>query len=201
MLKKKITEQHLIDHFRKRHPEISGNPLFHSFLLDHKHRTLLTDALQHPTDKNKAALDQAFRDYYTGVRILNYLSQTLYWEAVNYDKKRRERSSTFPLVLDHPAKDEDTVVIENIESGDRVEEEVIESSHLALHERIENPNLKKGIQKLTRRQQEVLQFIYGEEKTLTETALKLGISQQAVSKIHRAAIKNLKCNFSEKEEK
>ncbi|WP_183163872.1 sigma-70 family RNA polymerase sigma factor [Alteribacter keqinensis] len=193
MLKKKNTEKHLINRFRERHPAISDNPLFNSFLNDHTHRSLLTDVLKHPTDNNKAAaLDRAFRDYFTGVRMINYLSQTLYWEAVSYDKKRRETSITFPLILDQPIKEEDSAVVETIEADERVEDEVIEGEHLALHERIENPKLQKGLQKLTHRQQEVLQLIYGEEKTMTEAAHELGVSQQAVSKIHRSAIKKLK---------
>ena len=52
--------------------------------------------------------------------------------------------------------------------------------------------LLSGIKELSKRQQEVVQAIYYEDKTQAETARRLGISVQRVSAILKSAIKKLR---------
>lgn len=186
-----LEEQPDIYKFSKKHSNSLNNPLIQSFLKDVGHFTLLVKSLYNPTRENKESLDQAFQEYYTGVKVINYLSKTLYWEAINFDKQMRAKNLRFPLVLDGTSNEE--VSLPLIEMKEKsVENLVIENQSLPLIDRLENPKLSRNFVKLTDRQKEVLQHIYGSAKSITETASELNITQQGVSKIHKSAIKRLR---------
>ncbi|QAS54847.1 sigma-70 family RNA polymerase sigma factor [Halobacillus litoralis] len=192
-----IEDQRLLLQFIKGHQELLENPLVISFLEKRENLTLLVQHLRSPSKQNKQALDEAFREYYTGVKILNYLSKTLYWEAVNFDKKKRKENIRFPLVVDGAASEEDSGYEESLVSEEEsVENQIIESSRSFLIDRIGDIRLKTAFSSLTQRQKQLLEGVYGDNLTITETADKLGITQQGASKIHKLAIERLKKGMS-----
>ncbi|MCT1579060.1 sigma-70 family RNA polymerase sigma factor [Oceanobacillus kimchii] len=135
-------------------------------------------------------LDKSFQEYYTKVKMVNYLSKTIYWKSVDYDKKIKfSKDRALPLIDENGNEHSQLFEQQPIDS---VENQVIESYNLPLAEKIENQILKEAFENLTDRQKEVIQNVYGYEKNINETAYEMCISQQAVSKIHKNAIANLR---------
>ncbi|GAA0439501.1 MULTISPECIES: sigma-70 family RNA polymerase sigma factor [Virgibacillus] len=180
-----------LDEFKAIYSNSLQNPLIQSFLDNNDHLSILNQYISNPTQENKDSLDRAFQEFYTKVKMINYFSKTLYWEAINFDKKIRSSKSRFMPILDGTTS-EDNIIPKHRSNEKNVEEQVIESYDLPLVERIENPSLRKGIEKLTNRQKEVLQHIYGYKNSTNETASELKITQQGVSKIHKSAIARLR---------
>ncbi|SDC60647.1 RNA polymerase sigma factor, sigma-70 family [Pelagirhabdus alkalitolerans] len=187
------SEKQSLEKFSEENPKFYRSKLVRSFLKQYEHQAMFIDALCYPSEENRQKLDEAFRDFYTGVKIVSYLSKTIYWESVNFDKKQRYRNKISPLVLNDSSNLNEVNVLEKIKSTDKsIEEKIIEEKTLAIEEKIEDPKLKIAFLSLTMRQKEVLQSIYGNGENITDTAYQLDISQQAVSKIHKSALKRLK---------
>lgn len=165
--------------------EALHEPLINNFLSENENLLILNQFLLNPTQNNKALLDRAFQEFYIKAKIVNYLSKTIYWKSVEYDKKMRHAASMSIPLLDEVKEDKPGY---QFQSSDNVEKQVIESDNLPLAEKIENPLLRKAFEKLTDRQKEVLQHVYGYGQNMNETAMKMKVSQQAVSKIHKSAI-------------
>ena len=63
------------------------NPIIKSFLEIPEHIVLLKEVRNQPTPELKKKLDDTFREFYFNIRFTTYLSQTIYFNAINYDKK------------------------------------------------------------------------------------------------------------------
>ncbi|WP_160890324.1 sigma-70 family RNA polymerase sigma factor [Halobacillus litoralis] len=186
-------EKLLFLQFQKDHEKLIKNPLVKKFLEQEEHFNLLIQNLKDPSDENRNMLDSSFREYYTGVKVINYLSKTIHWGAVNFDKKQRREKNRFPLVMDGTVDDDESSLVEGIPSSEPlVDIQVIENVHNSLENKIENERLKIAFSKLTERQKKVLEFVYGNNLTLTKTAHELGITQQGASKIQKKALERLR---------
>ncbi|WP_419892800.1 sigma-70 family RNA polymerase sigma factor [Oceanobacillus kimchii] len=167
-----------------------NNTLVKSFLKEGENSKIFNQFMQNPTKDNQILLDKSFQEYYTKVKMVNYLSKTIYWKSVDYDKKIKfSKDRALPLIYENGNEHSQLFEQQPIDS---VENQVIESYNLPLAEKIENQILKEAFENLTDRQKEVIQNVYGYEKNINETAYEMCISQQAVSKIHKNAIANLR---------
>ena len=102
------------------------------------------------------------------------MANLIYYNSINYDKKRRMKDNRFPLTLDN--------------------DENIESSLLAVYDSTSvSPNLKDHItdlslfnayESLPAQQKQILSFAYVQKLNDKEIARILGVSQQNISK-HR----------------
>ncbi|WP_424475414.1 sigma-70 family RNA polymerase sigma factor [Oceanobacillus kimchii] len=167
-----------------------NNTLVKSFFKEGENTKIFNQFMQNPTKDNQILLDKSFQEYYTKVKMVNYLSKTIYWKSVDYDKKIKfSKDRALPLIDENGNEHSQLFEQQPIDS---VENQVIESYNLPLAEKIENQILKEAFENLTDRQKEVIQNVYGYEKNINETAYEMCISQQAVSKIHKNAIANLR---------
>src|SRR5699024_11860207 len=57
-----------------------------------------------PTNENLKKVDEAFKEFYGKVRILTYLSNMIYYNAINYDRKIKKDKDREMLILDKPLK-------------------------------------------------------------------------------------------------
>lgn len=210
MLKKMEQSCSSFQLFKEANTDFLKDPVIDSFLQDPWHYQLFIRSLCDSSQKIEKKLNEAFQKFYTKIKIVHYLSKTLYWEAVNYDKRERKQKNLFPLLVnDESARYEN---MNNVEKPFEINQKetivrdlFIESFSKTLEEKIENPLLYEAYHQLTDRQQEILNFIYNKKLTFIETAQYLNISQQGVSRIHQQALKNLKKYMSgkkkEKEQK
>ncbi|QBP40554.1 sigma-70 family RNA polymerase sigma factor [Paenisporosarcina antarctica] len=169
------------------------NPIIKSFLNIAENMDLLKEVINNPTSILTKKLDDTFREFYFRIRFTSYLSQAIYFNAINYDKKVKLFSDRNKSILDIPIKDKKgRTVIEffcSMEWKD-YQEDCIYSSNIKDH--LTNDSLYKGIEQLTENQRQLLSLAYIFDLTDSEIATYFNVSQQAVSKSHKKILKKLR---------
>ncbi len=169
------------------------NPIIKSFLNIAENMDLLKEVINNPTSILTKKLDDTFREFYFRIRFTSYLSQAIYFNAINYDKKVKLFSDRNKSILDIPVKDKKgRTVIElfcSMEWKD-CQEDCIYSSNIKDH--LTNDSLYKGIEQLTENQRQLLSLAYIFDLTDSEIATYFNVSQQAVSKSHKKILKKLR---------
>lgn len=169
------------------------NPIIKSFLEIPEHLALLKEVRNHPTIELKRKLDDTFREFYFTIRFTTYLSQTIYFNAINYDKKVKLISDRYQLILDRPIKDDvDLTLIDFLSTSICIERPEICMNSSSIGDHLANYEIFIALQSLTENQRKILSlaYIYGlNDSEIADTFEK---SQQAVSKSHKKALRKLR---------
>lgn len=187
--------------FIKDNEVIFRNNLLQSFLETKEHWRLLDQSIRNPTFETKTALDKAFREHLSEIRLISQLSNNLRRYAIRYDQKVNKNRNRQLLILDQPVTEEEGTSIMDLVTDDSsisITEQVVENEK-QLEEKIEDPELYRAILSLTPRQKFVLEASYLFHLTDTEIAAREGVSQQSITKTRNKALGNLKKQL-EKEE-
>lgn len=167
------------------------NPIIKSFLAAPENMALLKEVIDNPTDILKKKLDDIFREFYFKIRFTTYLSQVIYFNAINYDKKIKLFLDRNISILDRPLKnDREGTMIDRLSSAVWQDGQEISSSNISDH--LTCPSLFIGTQLLTENQRQLLSLAYVHGFSDSEIAAYLKKSQQAVSRSHRKALKKLR---------
>jgi RNA polymerase sigma factor (sigma-70 family) len=169
------------------------NPVIKSFLDIQENMDLLAEVINNPTNLSKKKLDDTFREFYFKIRFTNYLSQAIYFNAINYDKKVKLFLERNKSILDCQLKDgENVTLIDYLASKEWQEgqEVCIDSTNIADH--LTSYSLYQAIQLLTENQRQLLNLAYIYGLNDSEIAIYLNKSQQAVSRSHKNALKKLR---------
>jgi RNA polymerase sigma factor (sigma-70 family) len=160
-----------------------------SFMTQPEHQELLKEFLTSPSPSAEDCLNEAFKAHYFGIRFTSYVSSSLYFHSVNFNKKIRLHRGRQLLTLDQPlGGDEDGSFKDMIpDSG-----ETFTLPEQSLEDAISDDALLAAFRRLTDRQREILDLAYMKGMNDTEIAASLGVSQQAVSKSHRNALARLR---------
>ncbi|KAF6628138.1 sigma-70 family RNA polymerase sigma factor [Paenibacillus peoriae] len=115
-------------------------------------------------------------------RFITYMANLIYYNSINYDKKRRLKDNRFPLTLDNN---------ENLES---VLLTVYDSESVPpnLKDHITDHSLYQAYESLPAQQQQILSFAYVQKLNDKEIARILGVSQQNISKHRLKALAKLR---------
>ncbi len=180
-----------LNYFLFVHEQIATNTVFLRFLEEDHHTNVFVVSL---IDKSSWSdkLDQLFREFYFEYRFISFISQTLYYEAIHYDKKIRKekvREQTVLYESSESTEDYNLTLLDKIESKQEIEPEIYTDS-FAGH--IENVNLYQAFKGLTERQQTILYEAYVRDMKDVEISKKLNISQQSVSKTRKVALLSLR---------
>lgn len=190
-----------VEKFKKENKEFLENKVIKSFLNDEKNQKLLLEVICHPTKENKELLDKEFKKFYLGIRFTSLISSVLYFNAVNFDKRYRKVLNRYTLTIDKPMKDEGDTSFKDMIADSQTEiqvEHIIKSDDITDY--IEDPVLYEAILTLSDKQREVLNLAYVKCLTDTEIGKVLNKSQQAVSKMHKKALKKIYTFIKEKRE-
>jgi RNA polymerase sigma factor (sigma-70 family) len=179
----------LKERFYRIYPDLRGNKAVESFMSQPEHQELLKEFLTSPSPSAEDCLNEAFKAHYFGIRFTSYVSSSLYFHSVNFDKKIRLHRGRQLLTLDQPlGGDEDGTFKDMIpDSG-----ELVTLPEQSLEDAISDDALLAAFRKLTDRQREILDLAYVKKMSDTEIAKVLRVSQQAVSKSHRNALARLR---------
>lgn len=177
--------------YSKNQSAILEHPLIQSFLQENSHRKLLAEYVCRSSSESKEALDRAFHSFLSSIRLLQYVSKTIRWEAVQFDKKQRRYTDKHVYHDGGNDYDENFLSPAAGREGLSLEGQVTEKE-VHLEKKIESKELYEGLSFLTPRQIEVLQLLYDKGLTTKEAASCLHITQQGVSKINRQALTKLK---------
>jgi RNA polymerase sigma factor (sigma-70 family) len=179
----------LKERFYRIYPDLRGNKAVESFMSQPEHQELLKEFLTSPSASAEDCLNEAFKAHYFGIRFTSYVSSSLYFHSVNFDKKIRLHRGRQLLTLDQPlGGDEDGTFKDMIpDSG-----EPVTLPEQSLEDAISDDALLAAFRRLTDRQKEILDLAYVKEMSDTEIAKVLRVSQQAVSKSHKNALARLR---------
>jgi RNA polymerase sigma factor (sigma-70 family) len=179
----------LKERFYRIYPNLRGNKAVESFMSQPEHQELLKEFLTSPSASAEDCLNEAFKAHYFGIRFTSYVSSSLYFHSVNFDKKIRLHRGRQLLTLDQPlGRDEEGTFKDMIpDSG-----ESLTLPEQSLEDAISDDALLAAFRRLTDRQKEILDLAYGKVMSDTEIAKVLRVSQQAVSKSHRNALARLR---------
>ena len=189
-----------MEEFKQKNQAFLQNPIIKRFLGEQEHYLLFLKAVNYPTVENNEKLDRVFKKYYFNIRFSAFISTSLYYNAVNFDKKQRLHMSRFPLTVDSEVQEEYGITFKDTLQDSKAEI-IIDKLTLSndIGDYIINPKLYKVVHSLSTKQKEVLNLAY--LKGLSDTAIAkiLNKSQQSVSKLHKTALKKIYDYMTQKE--
>ncbi|MBB6450267.1 RNA polymerase sigma factor (sigma-70 family) [Geomicrobium halophilum] len=177
------------------HPQILEHRIFQGFLKDPHYYRIFVHAICSPSLQTIEDLNEAFKSHYANVQFTQYLSKTLHWTSINYDRKRRNLDQK-QILLDKPWEDGTTgnPLLDEFSLSRNDEkvnlEFVAETNDLSSWS--SDITLTKALLRLTSRQRTIIIEHYGNGRKNSEIARLLNISQQAVSRTHLHALKRLR---------
>lgn len=179
--------------FQKEYPVFFKQSIVQSFLQKTEHLELVKQAICFPTKLNKQAADEAFQRFYESVKALTYLSNLIYYNAINFDKTIQKHHNREMLLLDQPlqGKDEEGATHKDMlyqPASDIVDVIVGET----ISDYVEEKRLYQAIQTLTPKQQQILTYKYVHGFKNKKIAEVFEDTPQNVSKLHRRTLKKLK---------
>jgi RNA polymerase sigma factor (sigma-70 family) len=190
-----------IESFKKENKEFLENPIIKSFLKDEKNWKLFLEVICNPTEENKELLDKEFKKFYFGIRFTSFISATLYFNAINFDKQYRKMLNRYTLTVDRPLKEEEDISFKDMITDSEAEiqvERIIQSDDIKDY--IDDPVLYEAILTLSGKQREVINLAYVKGLSDTEISKVLNKSQQTISKTRKKALKNIYNFINEKGE-
>ncbi|KQL50562.1 hypothetical protein AN964_23205 [Heyndrickxia shackletonii] len=162
--------------------EILENPIIKGFFSMEEHAHLLQNSEKEP-DYNISLLNERFKNYYTNVKRINYMSKLIRGIAIDYDKKSRKYSNRF-ILTDSFNNDEPSMEHTDLSLSDN------------LDSLITNRNLLKAIKSLTPKQINILEMYFIHSKNNLEIAEYYNTTPQNVSQIRKKTIKKLQNSIS-----
>ncbi|WP_054860778.1 sigma factor-like helix-turn-helix DNA-binding protein [Gracilibacillus sp. JCM 18860] len=189
-----------LQRFVEENKSLLEHKVVQNFLKNEAHQQLLIDAICNPTKENHELLDLSFKKHHFNARFTAYISTTLYFYALNYDKNLRKDNERYTLTLDQPIK--------NSEGGDTLKElledptaqvsleNIIDSN--CIEDYVECSVLSEAVTKLSKKQKEVIDLYYVGGFSEKDIGVLLNKTQQVVSKLHRRALLNIYNYMQEK---
>ncbi len=181
-----------IGEFFDANQEFLNNKIIKNFLNNIENQELLLNVIENPNENNKNKIDESFKKFYFNVRFISFISQTIYFSAINFDKKIRLVNSRFPLIADSNLKEDDQLSIKDLIVDDKAHidiEQIINDENLEKY--VGDEKLLQAILLLTETQKKIISLSYIDGLSDTEIARKLNKSQQTVSKTRKKALENI----------
>lgn len=181
-----------VDKFIRENQEFMNNVIVKSFLENEENMRLFISSICSTDNRKREKLDIKFKEFYFNIRFTTFISNTLYFNAVNYDKRYKKISKRHPLTVDKPLGDED-----NSSFKDHIEDTNAEIKieallkSLNIEDYVVDPILHRALQIVSAKQKEVLDLAYVKGLSDTEIGKLLGKSQQAISKLHKKALETI----------
>ncbi|QED50036.1 sigma-70 family RNA polymerase sigma factor [Cytobacillus dafuensis] len=169
------------------------NSIIHSFLAIPGNMELLKQVIEDPTDHLIHQLDESFKEFYFRIWFTSYLSKTIHFHSINFDKRHRQNADRFRLILDKPLSSETETSLLDVLATTEFKDELSEiEMSFGIEDQLTNYWLYEGYRQLTENQRQIISLAYLHGLTDSEIAHKLNRSQQAVSKSHARALKKMR---------
>ncbi|WP_075618775.1 sigma factor-like helix-turn-helix DNA-binding protein [Paenisporosarcina indica] len=182
-----------IDRYLEKIEKHLQNPIIKSFFEAPGNLDLLKEVIDNPTDLLKKKLDDTFREFYFKIRFTTYLSQAIYFNAINFDKKIKLFSERNLTILDKPLKgDHEGTLIDVLSSAEWKDKQDVFPASSDISDHLTSDSLFYGAQLLTDNQRQLLSLAYIYGLNDSEIAVYLNKSQQAVSRSHKKALSKLR---------
>src|SRR5690554_2777892 len=91
----------------KKKSQCIHNSLIKEFLSNDANFDLFVKAQKSPTNENMEKLDTAFKMFFSEIRFIKYLSKTIYFFSIDFDKFKRKYDRLYRLIMDQPLEEYD----------------------------------------------------------------------------------------------
>ncbi|WP_312094888.1 sigma factor-like helix-turn-helix DNA-binding protein [Niallia sp.] len=186
--------------FLQENKSLLSNPIVKSFLKKKVNFHLLKKAIECPTKENREKVDEAFKKHFFTIRFTSYITSSMEYSTINFNKSLTLYQKRFPLILAEKETEGEkdlTLQDKHAEIESIVENEAMRSG---MEEYISDKTIYSAILSLTQSQRVVLTYAYLYKLTDTEIARAIGTSQQYVSKTRKTALKHIVSFMNRKEE-
>ncbi|WP_019241034.1 MULTISPECIES: sigma-70 family RNA polymerase sigma factor [Bacillus] len=178
--------------YKEKRKKYLDNDIIHSFLKNPENDKLLMQYVEHPSTFNKNQLDKAFKCFYFNIRFVSFISSTLYFNAINFDKKNRKHNNSHSLILERSIDEEGNLFLKDTIVDEKAQEKMDNCFVHTIMDYIDEPLLYEAITLLTDKQKEIIHLYYVDCLNDTEISKILNTSQQNVSKIHQKALEKIR---------
>lgn len=181
---------------KKKSGSLSTDFMVERFFSYPQNEHLLRSYLDNPSPEGWKKLEEAFVNFCFEVRFTKYLSSTIKFAYMDFERKRR-RAERNMAILDMPAhEDHDETIGERYVS--RNDDEIwliLRPDPQKMLDSLSNETICKAFSGLTQNQKIILTFSYAMGYLDKEIAEKMSVTPQAVSKARNAALSNLRRHF------
>jgi RNA polymerase sigma factor (sigma-70 family) len=139
--------------------------------------------------------EKRFQNFYFDLRFSKYLSSTIKFSIIDFNRKKVKRQERYLLILDQPFQSNKEVIhTDEMFSDNQVWNDEMRNikSHSLFLDLISNHHVYSAFNKLTENQKTVLTYSFAYDLLDVEIAKLLKVSQQAVSKSRKVALKKMK---------
>ncbi len=162
---------------------VNKDSLFKNFLKTPENNEAYLDYQDSPSSLNYTILNSKFKEFLNYIVLLSLIKTNITYEALHFkqhsSKIKEEQENTDYLTYK---------IYENEQKQD-ISESVFNDTWEFL---LEDENLIEALNKLTKKQQIIIKLIFIKDKKIKDIANEIGVSQQAVSKVKKQALKKLK---------
>jgi RNA polymerase sigma factor (sigma-70 family) len=164
--------------------------LLKKFLAIREHQEVWHKFTRDPSPQYEQLLNKAFRKFIFQVRFLKYISTSIRYAAIDFDKRLNRIRNREQLILDQPLEDEERNLLNErwLKTNDQIVEESFFAISMNFVEAIEDPLIYRALRSLTDRQKLIVTLSFVLKYQDKEIADLLGVSQQSVSKTKKVAI-------------
>ncbi|KAB2477756.1 sigma-70 family RNA polymerase sigma factor [Bacillus cereus] len=186
-----------IETYCSKYKEKMNEPIVRNFLKDKKNNALFQEAIINPTEENTSMLNSAFSEYYRKVKMINYISNLVYFYSIDFDKRVSlyKKRNLFALTVPHDEIDNNLNSLDALTSSEddltyKDYENMSKKDDLKDH--IDGELLYKALDVLSDKQLKILTLMYLNDHTNKEVAEILGESVQTISYNHNKALAKIK---------
>lgn len=168
--------------------------LLKKFLAIRDHQEVWHKFTRDPSPQYEQLLNKAFRKFIFQVRFLKYISTSIRYAAIDFDKRLNRIRNREQLILDQPLEDEERNLLNErwLKTNDQIVEESFFAISMNFAEAIEDPLIYRALRSLTDRQKLIVTLSFVLKYQDKEIADLLGVSQQSVSKTKKVAIEKIR---------
>lgn len=168
--------------------------LLKKFLAIREHQEVWHKFTRDPSPQYEQLLNKAFRKFIFQVRFLKYISTSIRYAAIDFDKRLNRIRNREQLILDQPLEDEERNLLNErwLKTNDQIVEESFFAISMNFVEAIEDPLIYRALRSLTDRQKLIGTLSFVLKYQDKEIADLLGVSQQSVSKTKKVAIEKIR---------
>lgn len=177
--------------------DVIQNPIIKSFLDKKENYKLVSNAISYPSEKNKNAVDKAFKEHYKQIKKMAYISNLIHFFSIDYDKKIRKLNNRYTLILDKEITDNKDTTFKDLVVSKPLYTQNIFGNNLKDH--IENIELYEALKLLTEKQLSILEMKFLKNMTTKEIAETTETTPQNISNQFNKSIRKLKKLLIKKE--
>ncbi|MEO4052897.1 sigma-70 family RNA polymerase sigma factor [Solibacillus sp. CAU 1738] len=182
--------------YKEKNKDFFNNKVILSFLKSPQNEKLLMKYICEPNRKNKKIIDETFRRFYFNIRFVSFVSSTLHFNAINYDKKVNKYTRANMLTIDSSEGYDQKFSFKDLIEDTSALEVLENSIYKEIKDYITEPQLYYAVTKLTNKQRQIIDLCYVYGLNDTEISQLLNKTQQSISKTHKKALEKLKSNLT-----